>query len=301
MTENSNYRCGYIALLGRPNVGKSTLLNHLIGQKLSITSRKPQTTRHQILGIKTTDNTQYVFVDTPGLHKGGRQALHRYLNRAAQSIIQDMDLIVFVVEALSWTDEDDIVLSYLKHSQCPVILAVNKVDLVKDKEKMLPFLQMVSAKYEFASVLPISANKNIQLDELLKRIREYLPVSEPHYPDDQLTTRSSRFVAAEIIREKIVRSLGDELPYATTVEIEKYEDAEKLLTIYAIIWVERDNQKAIVIGKSGERIKKIGVQARKDLEAFFDKKINLKTWVKVRQGWSDDERALQQLGYVDEF
>ncbi|MGD8926157.1 MAG: GTPase Era [Thioalkalispiraceae bacterium] len=297
----NKFKCGYIAILGRPNVGKSTLLNHLIGQKLSITSRKPQTTRHQILGIKTTAKAQFIFVDTPGLHKGGRQALHRYLNRAAQSIIRDMDVIIFVVEALQWTEEDDMALSHLKQSRCPVILAVNKIDLVKEKELLLPYLEQVSTKFEFSGVLPIAANKNIQLEELLAQVRNYLPDSEQHYPDDQITTRSARFVAAEMIREKIVRSLGDELPYATTVEIEKYDDTEKLLTLHVVIWVERDNQKAIVIGKGGERLKKIGTQARKELETFFAKKVNLKTWVKVRQGWSDDERALQQLGYIDEF
>jgi len=296
-----NYKCGYIALLGRPNVGKSTLLNHLIGQKLSITSRKPQTTRHQILGIKTDDDAQYVFVDTPGLHKGGRQALHRYLNRAAQSIIQDMNVIVFVVEAMQWNEEDDIVLAHLERSQCPVVLAVNKIDLVKDKEDLLPYIEKVSSKFNFSGIMPIAANKNIQLKELLEHVKDYLPYSEAHYPDDQITTRSSRFIAAEMIREKIVRSLGDELPYATTVEIEKFDDTVKLLTIHALITVERDNQKAIVIGKGGERIKKIGIQARKELQTFFEKKVNLKTWVKVRKGWSDDERALQQLGYIDEF
>lgn len=296
-----DYRCGYIALLGRPNVGKSTLLNHLIGQKLSITSRKPQTTRHQILGIKTTQDAQYVFVDTPGLHKGGKQALHRYLNRAAQSIIQDMNVIVFVVEAMQWTEEDELVLTYISQTECPVILAINKIDLVKDKDSLLPYIENVSSKYNFSGVVPVAANKNIQLNELLEQIRSCLPLSEAFYPEDQLTTRSSRFVAAEMIREKLVRALGDELPYATTVEIEKYDDSEKLLSIYAVIWVERDNQKAIVIGKNGERLKKIGSQARKDLQNFFGKKVNLKTWVKVRQGWSDDERALQQLGYIDEF
>jgi GTP-binding protein Era len=296
-----DYRCGYIALIGRPNVGKSTLLNHLIGQKLSITSRKPQTTRHQILGIKTTQDTQYVFVDTPGLHKGGKQALHRYLNRAAQSIIQDMNVIVFVVEAMQWTEEDELVLTYISQTECPVILVINKIDLVKDKDSLLPYIENVSSKYNFSGVVPVAANKNIQLNELLQQIRTCLPLSEAFYPEDQLTTRSSRFVAAEMIREKLVRALGDELPYATTVEIEKYDDSEKLLSIYAVIWVERDNQKAIVIGKNGERLKKIGSQARKDLQNFFGKKVNLKTWVKVRQGWSDDERALQQLGYIDEF
>ncbi len=296
-----NYKCGYVALLGRPNVGKSTLLNHLIGQKLSITSRKPQTTRHQILGIKTTDDTQYVFVDTPGLHKGGRHALHRYLNRAAQSIIQDMDVIIFVVEAMQWNEEDDIVLSHLAHSQCPVILAINKIDLVKDKGELLPYIEKMASKFNFSGVIPVAANKNLQLNDLLGHVKGYLPESEAHYPGDQITTRSSQFIAAEMIREKIVRSLGDELPYATTVEIEKYDDTDKLLTIHALITVERDNQKAIVIGKGGERIKKIGIQARKELQVFFEKKVNLKTWVKVRKGWSDDERALQQLGYIDEF
>jgi len=296
-----NYKCGYVALLGRPNVGKSTLLNHLIGQKLSITSRKPQTTRHQILGIKTDDDVQYVFVDTPGLHKGGKQALHRYLNRAAQSIIQDMNVIVFVVEAMQWNEEDDIVLTHLEHSQCPVVLAVNKIDLIKDKEDLLPYIEKVSSKFNFSGIMPIAANKNIQLQELLEHIKDCLPYSEAHYPEDQITTRSSRFIAAEMIREKIVRSLGDELPYATTVEIEKFDDTTKLLNIHALITVERDNQKAIVIGKGGERIKQIGIQARKELQTFFEKKVNLKTWVKVRKGWSDDERALQQLGYIDEF
>ena len=298
---SKKYRCGYIAILGRPNVGKSTLLNHLIGQKLSITSRKPQTTRHQILGIKTTDDAQFVFVDTPGLHKGGKQALHRYLNRAARSIVLDMDIIMFVVEALKWEEQDDIVLGYIKEAKCPVILVVNKIDLVKDKDELLPYLEKVGKKYKFTGVVPVSANKNLQLDALLDLVGNELPESEPHYPADQITTRSSNFVAAEMIREKIVRLLGDELPYATTVEIEKFEDTKKLLRLHAIIWVERENQKAIVIGKKGEKLKKIGMQARRELQNFFEKKVHLETWVKVRKGWADDERALQQLGYIDEF
>jgi len=298
---NKNFHCGYIAILGRPNVGKSTLLNHLIGQKLSITSRKPQTTRHQILGIKSTDDTQFIFVDTPGLHKGGKQALHRYLNRAARSIVQDVDIIIFVVEALRWDDEDDIVLKYIKEARCPIILVVNKVDLVKDKDELLPYLENVGKKHSFDGVVPVSANKNLQLDTLLDLVKQKLPESEPHYPSDQITTRSSNFVAAEMIREKIVRLLGDELPYATTVEIEKFEDTKKLLRLHAVIWVERDNQKAIVIGEKGEKLKKIGMQARKELQNFFEKKVHLETWVKVRKGWADDERALHQLGYIDEF
>jgi len=235
------------------------------------------------------------------LHKCGKQALHRYLNRAARSIVLDMDIIMFVVEALKWEEQDDIVLGYIKEAKCPVILVVNKIDLVKDKDELLPYLEKVGKKYKFTGVVPVSANKNLQLDALLDLVGNKLPESEPHYPADQITTRSSNFVAAEMIREKIVRLLGDELPYATTVEIEKFEDTKKLLRLHAIIWVERENQKAIVIGKKGEKLKKIGMQARKELQNFFEKKVHLETWVKVRKGWADDERALQQLGYIDEF
>ena len=301
MPETDNFRSGYIALIGRPNVGKSTLMNHLLGQKLSITSRKPQTTRHRILGIKTTETAQFVYVDTPGIHRGDKQALHRYLNRAALSIIQDVNVIVFLVEALKWEEEDQLALTQCEKAACPVILAVNKVDQIKDKDKLLPFLQDISARYAFSAVVPISAKQGTQLEELEKRIAEHLPVSEPLYPEDQITDRSVRFLAAEMIREKLVRLLGDELPYATSVEIEKFEEAAELIKIYAVIWVERDKQKAIVIGKDGAKLKRIGQEARLDLEALLEKKVYLKTWVKVKRGWADDERALQQLGYRDEI
>ena len=297
----TTHRCGYVALLGRPNVGKSTLLNHLLGQKLSITSRKPQTTRHRILGIKSQPDVQIIYVDTPGIHQGDRQALHRYLNRAAVSIVEDVHVIVFVIEALKWTEEDELVVSHLHKTDCPVILAVNKIDLVKDKERLLPFLQDMHQKFKFTDIIPISAKQNDQLDALEDVIARYLPESEAYYPDDQLTDRSTRFVAAELIREKLVRQLGDELPYATTVEIEKYQETDKLIKIYAVIWVERDNQKAIVIGRQGEKLKQIGQDARKDLEQFLQKKVYLQTWVKVKRGWVDDERALQKLGYSDEL
>ena len=296
----NEFRCGYVAILGRPNVGKSTLLNQLIGQKLSITSRKPQTTRHQILGIKTTEQAQIVYVDTPGINKSSERALHRYLNKAAKSIVQDVHVILFVIEAMNWTDDDDIVLETLLQAQCPVILTVNKVDKVKNKDDLLPFLQMVAKKADFADVIPVSATKAVQTSELEHEIINHLPPSEAYYPEDQLTTRSSRFLASEIIREKVIRLLGDELPYVTSVEIEKYDDQPKLLKLHALIWVERENQKPIVIGKNGEMLKRIGTQARQALEKFFDKKVHLQTWVKVRSGWSDDERALQQLGYQDE-
>lgn len=296
----NTFRCGYVAILGRPNVGKSTLLNHLIGQKLSITSRKPQTTRHQILGINTTDQAQIIYVDTPGINKAGEKALHRYLNKAAKSIIPDMHVVLFVIEALRWTDDDEIVLAAIQEADCPIILVVNKVDKVKDKEKLLPFLQEVSSKAVFADVVPVSATKSMQTDVLEKKIIQYLPESEAYYPEDQLTTRSSKFIASEIIREKLIRFLGDELPYVTSVEIEKFDIQPKLLKLHAVIWVERENQKPIVIGKNGDMLKRIGTQAREDLEKFFDKKVHLQTWVKVREGWSDDERALRQLGYQDE-
>ncbi len=294
------FRCGYVAIVGRPNVGKSTLLNRLIGQKLSITSRKPQTTRHQILGIKSREDAQIIYVDTPGINKTDTRALHRYLNKSAKSIIQDVHVILFVIDALKWNDEDEVVLSALQQSQNPVILVINKVDKVKDKDKLLPFLNKVQGKADFVEVVPVSATKSIQTEQLEEILIRYLPESEPYYPDDQLTTRSSRFVAGEIIREKMIRLLGDELPYVTSVEIEKFEDTPRLLKLHALIWVERDNQKSIVIGKNGEMLKKIGTQARLDLEKFFDKKVHLQTWVKVKTGWSDDERALQQLGYVDD-
>lgn len=294
------FRCGYVALIGRPNVGKSTLLNHLIGQKISITARKPQTTRHRVLGIKTLPETQFVYVDTPGMHRGEGRALHRYLNRAARSILPDMHVIVFVVEALKWVDEDSLALESLATITCPVILAINKIDRVPDKANLLPYLQEVSKKYSFAAIVPISALKSKQLDELEKAIRQYLPESSPYFPDDTLTDKSSRFIATEFIREKLVRNLAAELPYATSVEIEKFDESEKLLRINAVIYVERDNQKSIVIGKGGAMLKRIGQQAREDLERFFDKKVYLETFVKVKSGWSDDERALQQLGYRDE-
>jgi len=297
---NKHFRCGYIAILGRPNVGKSTLLNRLIGQKLSITSRKPQTTRHQILGINTTDEAQLVYIDTPGINKTDEKALHRYLNKAAKSIIPDMHVILFVIEATRWTDDDEIVLSALKQAECPVILVINKVDKVKDKEKLLPFLQDVTGKANFAEVVPVSATKSLQTAELQSIIIRYLPESDAFFPDDQLTTRSSKFIASEIIREKLIRFLGDELPYVTSVEIEKFDIQPKLLKLHAVIWVERDNQKAIVIGKNGEMLKRIGTHAREELEKFFEKKVHLQTWVKVKSGWSDDERALRQMGYQDD-
>lgn len=297
---NENYRCGYVALLGRPNVGKSTLMNHLIGQKLSITSRKPQTTRHRILGIKTTDQAQIIYVDTPGIHQKAKKAMNRFMNRTASAVIQDVQVVVFVVEALKWTPEDELVLSALSATTATVILAVNKVDKLARKEALLPFLQELGSKHDFAEIVPVSAKSGSNLDQLETAIVRHLDVSEPWYPEDQLTDRNARFLAAEIVREKLMRSLGQELPYATTVEIEKFEETDRLDRINALIWVERENQKSIVIGDRGERLKKIGQQARLDMQKLFDKKVHLELWVKVKEGWSNDERALSSLGYRDD-
>ena len=301
MNKTDTYRCGYVALVGRPNVGKSTLLNHILGQKLSITSRKPQTTRHRLLGIKTTDTSQIIYVDTPGIHQKAGKAINRYMNRAASSTIEDVHAVVFIIEALKWTDEDEMVLKRIKKASVPVILAINKVDRVDDKESLLPFLQKVTQKFDFKDIIPVSALKNFNIDKLETILENYLDISEPFYPEDQITDRSSRFLAAEIVREKLMRTLGQELPYNITVEIEQFKEEKDRLLINALIWVERDNQKAIVIGKKGQQLKKVGMQARQDMQKLFDTKVHLELWVKVKEGWSDDERALQSLGYTDEL
>ena len=301
MNKDPKFRCGYVGLIGRPNVGKSTLLNHLIGQKISITSHKPQTTRHRILGIKTTAQAQFVFVDTPGLHQGGKHAMSRYLNRAAASTLNDVDVVIFLVEALKFTDEDASVLTKLKTIKMPVILAINKVDRVNDKEKLLPFLADMSQKMNFAEVLPISALKDVNLKEIETAIVKHLPESEPFFDEDQITDRSIRFLAAEIIREKLTRSLHQELPYNLTVEIEQFKPGDEQTLIHAVIWVERDNQKGIVIGKNGERLKEIGKQSRLDIAKLIEHRVHLELWVKVKEGWSDDERALHSLGYSDDL
>jgi len=295
----STQRSGYVAIVGRPNVGKSTILNHILGQKISITSRKPQTTRHRVLGIKTEGDIQTMYVDTPGLHKVEKKAINRFMNKAALSSIKEVDVIVFVVDKLLWTDEDEMVVEQLKNTHRPIILAVNKIDQIDDKEALLPHLQALSGKLNFAQVIPVSALSGHNLDSLEVEIGKLLPEAMHLFPEDQITDRSSRFLAAEIVREKIMRQLGDELPYEMTVEIESFEDDGELITINALILVERDTQKSIVIGKGGKRLKLIGQEARRDMERMFDAKVMLKTWVKVKGGWSDDERALRSLGYDD--
>ena len=294
-------RCGYIAIVGRPNVGKSTLLNHILGQKLSITSRKPQTTRHNILGIKTDKDTQYIFVDTPGVHNDHKKALNRYMNRAVTTAIRDVDAIVFLVDKTQWLPEDELVAKRLRDSKVPVIVAANKVDQLDDKAVLLPHLQHLMEVCNATEVIPVSALQNQNLDRLLEVIRGFLPEDDHFYEEDQITNKSSRFLAAEIIREKITRQLGDELPYEMAVEIESFKEEASpkgtVIHIHALILVEREGQKRILIGDKGARLKQIGQQSRQDMEALFGAKVMLKTWAKVKSGWSDDERALRSLGY----
>jgi len=293
-------RCGYVAIVGRPNVGKSTLLNHLLGQKLCITSRKPQTTRHTLLGIKTEENLQVVFVDTPGIHTNQERAINRVMNRSAASVIADVDLVIFVVDRFEWSEADEYVAKYISNYEVPVIVAINKVDLVEDKEELLPHLQFLSGKVSAADLIPLSALRRTNFELLEEKINQFMPEAPHIFPEDQITDRSERFLAAEMVREKITRQLGAEVPYQVTVEIEQFRVEKNVTYIDALILVEREGQKKIIIGNKGERIKKIGQQARADMESLLDCKVMLKTWVKVRSGWSDDERALRSLGYIDE-
>jgi GTP-binding protein Era len=294
------FRCGYVALVGRPNTGKSTLLNRLLGQKISITSKRPQTTRHRILGIKTGKSSQVIYVDTPGLHHYSGRAMNRYMNKSASRILGDVDVVVFLVEGLRWTSDDELVLKKLMPVDCPVVLAVNKVDLIANKEELLPTLQLLSGKRRFEQIIPISARKGDNVAELNACVEALLPESAPFFPEDQVTDRSERFLVAERVREKLFRKLGKELPYGLTVEVEHFRREDKLVHIHALIWVERRSQKNIVIGKQGAVLKEAGQQARAEIEDLLDSKVNLKLWVKVKEGWADDERALRSLGYTDE-
>lgn len=299
MAVESHRRCGYVAIVGRPNVGKSTLLNHLLGQKISITSRKPQTTRHRVLGIKTEGGNQIIFVDTPGLHMQAGKAINRYMNRAASAAIRDVDVVVMVVDRTAWTEEDAMVLEQVRQGGLPCLLVVNKVDLLEDKAALLPHLQALAAKADFAAILPVSALRRHNIAELEQEIVKFLPESGYFFPEEQITDRSQRFLAAEIVREKIMRQLGEELPYSITVEIEEFAQQDAVLHISALIFVERKGQKKILVGEGGARLRSIGSDARRDMELLFDSKVMLRLWVKVKSGWSDDERALRSLGYDD--
>lgn len=291
--------CGYVAIIGRPNVGKSTLLNQLIGQKISITSRKPQTTRHRLLGIKTDKNIQTIYVDTPGLHQGGKRAINRYMNRAARYAMSDVDIIVCLLDALNWTDEDEWILKLLSTVERPVIIAINKVDTIQTKQTLLPHIEKLSEKLKNAEILPISAKLGDNLDRLEKIITEHLPENPHFFQDTEITDKNERFIVAEFLREKIFRLTGQELPYATSVQIEEFKEKPNITHISALIIVEREGQKKIILGKKGEKIKTIGRLARLDMEKFLGKKVFLQTWIKVRRDWSDDENALRSLGYTD--
>ncbi len=290
-------RCGYVAIVGRPNVGKSTLLNRVIGQKVAITSHKAQTTRHSILGIKTTETGQIVYVDTPGIHDRADHAMNRYLNRTAKASLFEVDLIIFAVEALKWTREDEKVLNFLLKQESPVILAVNKCDQVKSKERLLPYLQEMSQRYAFDEVIPISASKGSYVEMLEEQVLTRMPEGVNIFPEDQLSDRSDRFFAAELIREQLTRRYAQELPYALSVEIEQFKEEGNLYRIAAIVWVEKSSQKAIIIGKNGAALKEVSKHARIGMEKFFDKKVFLQVWVKVKKSWSSDESSLTRLGY----
>ncbi|ADW75026.1 MULTISPECIES: GTPase Era [Rahnella] len=301
MSEEKNY-CGFVAIVGRPNVGKSTLLNELLGQKISITSRKPQTTRHRIMGIHTEGPYQAIYVDTPGLHIEEKRAINRLMNRAASSSIGDVELVIFVVEGTHWTPDDEMVVNKLRDLKSPVLLAINKIDNVTDKSKLLPHLQFLSEQMNFVDIVPISAEKGTNVDTIAALVRKRLPEAVHHFPEDYITDRSQRFMASEIIREKLMRFLGEELPYSVTVEIERFVSNERGgYDINGLILVEREGQKKMVIGNKGSKIKTIGIEARHDMENMFEAKVHLELWVKVKSGWADDERALRSLGYVDDL
>jgi GTP-binding protein Era len=295
----SAHRAGQVAVIGRPNVGKSTLVNALVGAKVSITSNRPQTTRHQLLGIATFPEGQLLLVDTPGIHREQKRAMNRWMNRAARGAIEGVDAAMLVVRAGQWDDEDALAFDALRNAGVPVVLVVNQVDRLKDKTALLPYLAKVSEGREFAAVHPISALKRKGLEALVRDVLTLVPEQPALYEEDEITDKSQRFLAGELVREQLMRQLGEELPYATTVEIERFVVDGALLRIGAVIWVERDGQKAIVIGKGGERLREIGAQARQQMERLFGAKVFLETWVRVREGWSDDEAALRAFGYHD--
>ncbi|MGI9334891.1 MAG: GTPase Era [Gammaproteobacteria bacterium] len=297
--EDAGSRCGYVAIVGRPNVGKSTLVNRILGHKLCITSRRPQTTRHRILGIKSTGGSQLILVDTPGMHSGRTRALNRYLNRTADGALLGVDLAVMLVEALKFERDDQRVLERVVASALPCLLAINKVDQVSDKQRLLPFLADIARRHSFDEIVPIAARQGTGVQTLERLMCDRLPLREPEFDPDQLTDRSMRFVAAELVREQLIRRLGQELPHRLSVEIERYDESGPLVRIDALIWVESRSQKPIVVGRRGEQLKRAGTEVRSALESMTGKRVDLRLWVKVQQGWTDDERALNRLGYVD--
>lgn len=297
MSNTKHYKSGYIAIVGRPNVGKSTLLNYILGEKLAITSRKPQTTRQNLLGIYTQENAQCVFVDTPGLHLDGQKKINQYMNKAARLATEFVDLVIHISDASRWTEDDDYVLDLLKNTKKPVIAVVNKMDLLTEKNAVIPKIEEMSKRFPYQEIVPISALRNTNVSHLLETLVGYLPQGEQLFPEDQITTASMRFIAAEIVREKLFKALHQELPYSLTVLTDSYQELDDKTEIFVTILIERASQKPIVIGKGGKTIKMIGIQARKELEALLATRVNLKTWVKVKENWSDSGKSLQQLGF----
>jgi GTP-binding protein Era len=295
-TGRSDYRCGYVAIVGQPNVGKSTLLNRMVGQKISITSKKPQTTRHRITGILTDAESQFVFVDTPGFQSQHTNRLNSAMNRVVTQSMRDVDVVVFVIEAMHFDNRDKLVIKLLPANR-PVILAINKIDRVPDKSQLLPFLDKMAKAFPFAEMVPVSAEQGTQLPELISTIRPHLPLNPPFFAEDDVTDRDERFMAAELVREKLFRLLGDEIPYSTSVVVDRFQMEGELRQIHLSILVDKPNQKAIVIGKGGEKLKLIASAARKDMEESFGGKVYLQVWVKVKSGWADDARTLRSLGY----
>lgn len=296
-TPTTTKRCGTVAVIGRPNVGKSTLVNGLVGFRVSIVSPRPQTTRHRILGIATVDGGQIVYADTPGLHAAGKRAMNRYMNRAATGAIEGVDIGMLVIEAGQWREDDERAFAALKASGVPMVLVLNKVDTIKDKSSLLPFIAKVSEGRGFVEIFPLSARKGQGLEDLQRALLKMLPEAEPQYAEDEVTDRSERFLVAELIREQLMRQLGDELPYVSTVEISEFKEDGRLLRISAVVWVEREGQKAIVVGAGGAQMRAIGQSARLAIEKLLDRKVFLELWCKVRDSWSDDEAQLRRFGY----
>ena len=289
--------CGVVSISGRPNVGKSTLLNHLMGQKLSITAHKPQTTRHSILGIQTVDEHQVIYVDTPGIHVTGTQKLNKVLNRTASSSLHDVDAVILLLQAMVWNDDDQRAFDLVCHSGVPFFIAINKIDTIKHKKDLLPYLTRMPKHDNLKEIFLISARKGAGVDALTTAVHALMPEAPWRYDEDELTDRSSRFLAAEAVREQLTRLLSAELPYALTVEVETFEESPALIRIGAVIWVAKNSQKRIVIGKGGSQLKEVGTRARGSLETLFGSKVYLQLWVRVKEGWADDGRALRSLGY----
>ena len=298
MTER-DHRCGFVTIVGRPNVGKSTLVNRIVGRKLSITSSRPQTTRHRILGVVTCDASQVIFVDTPGIHRGRTRALNRYMNRVATRSLVGVDLVVLVIEASGWTPDDAHILDRMAAEAVPAILVLNKIDRIKSREAMLPVLADVARRHAFAAMIPVCARTGENLEQFRSVVDSYMPIAPPVFPEDQFTDRSEPFRIAEIVREKLIRRLGQELPHRLTVEIERFVEERRRTLINVLVWVERHQHKAIVIGKDGGRLKDAGTEARLEISRMLGRPVHLEIWVKVREGWSDDERALQSLGFAE--